>query len=103
MAAPNIITDLNKGTITGPYPGGLSGIGYGTAAVNGTAPVTVSMPAFQAGDIVLFGLLTAGGTVSPAGPAVLTVTSGTGFTFAATASDTSTYTYWVFRPTSQAT
>ncbi len=100
---PNIEIGVLKGTVTGPFPDGISGIGFGTSAVNGTSPVTVAMPAFQAGDIVLFGLVTAAGTVSPAGPAVLTVTSGVGFTFAATASDTSTYNYWVFRPTSQQT
>jgi hypothetical protein len=97
------MTDALKGTLTAPYPGGLSGIGFGTVTVNGTSPQTIALSAFNAGDIVLFGLLTAGGTVSPAGPAVLTVTTGTGFTVGATASDTSTYNYWVFRPTSQAT
>lgn len=90
-----------KGTVTAPFPDGISGIGYGEVTVNGVTPQTISLPAFVAGDIVLFGLKTVGGTVSPAGPAVLTATTGTGFTVGATASDTSTYTYWVFRPTSQ--
>lgn len=100
---PNIETDQLKGTLSAPYPDGLSGIGFGTVTVNGVTPQTVSLAAYVAGDIVLFGLQTVGGTVSPAGPAVLTATTGTGFTVGATASDTSTYTYWVLRATSQAT
>ena len=99
---PNIEISQLKGTLTAPYPDGLSAIGYGTVTVNGVTPQAVSLPAYQLGDIVWFGLLTVGGTVSPAGLAVLSGTSGVGFNVGATASDTSTYTYLVIRPTSQA-
>lgn len=94
---PNIETDSLKGTLATPTPGGLAGVGFTTVTVNGTSPQTIAMPAYNAGDIVLFGLLTVGGTVSAAGPAVLTGTTGTGFTVGATASDTSTYNVWVLR------
>jgi len=96
-------TDALKGTITGNAPGGLSMESFGTVTVNGVTPQTIVDAGYTLGDIILFGLLTAGGTVSPAGPAVLTGTTGTGFTVGATASDTSVYNWIRFTPTSQQT
>lgn len=65
----------------------------GTAVANGATPVTVSTTAFTANSTVIWGLKTVGGTILGA-PYMLTVNAGTGFTFAAGASDTSTYN-WV--------
>lgn len=67
-----------------------------TATLNGATPVTVVAPAVTANSTFIWGLKTVGGTVSPNGPAVLTVTPGTGFTVGGTASDTSTYNIIVF-------
>lgn len=84
--------------VLGSGTGQLTFGSYGTVTVNGVTPQTISDPSYTLGDIVLFGLLTVGGTVSPAGVAVLTGTTGTGFTVGATASDTSTYTWVRFTP-----
>lgn len=65
----------------------------GTAIANGATPVTVANTNVTANSIVMFTLKTVGGTVSPNALNVLTITPGTGFTFAGTASDTSTYNY----------
>lgn len=65
----------------------------GTFVATGTTPVTVVNANITANSVVAFGLKTVGGTVSAAGPAMLTVTPGVGFTVGATASDTSTYNY----------
>jgi hypothetical protein len=66
----------------------------GTFTCNGATPVTVANANVTATSIVLIGLTTVGGTVG-AVPAVKTITPGTGFTVAGTASDTSTYTYLI--------
>lgn len=84
----------------GGAPDGLSMYYKGTVTVNGTASQTVTEPNYIAGDVVLFGLLTVGGTVG-AVPTVKTGTTGTGFTVAATASDTSVYTYIGFHAQDQ--
>lgn len=67
----------------------------GTFVCNGATPVTVTEPNLLATSHVLVTLKTVGGTVG-AIPAIQTVTPGTGFTIAGTASDTSTYNYKLF-------
>lgn len=64
----------------------------GTFAATGASAVTVADANVTANSIVMFTLKTVGGTVG-AIPAVKTITPGTGFTVAATASDTSIYNY----------
>jgi hypothetical protein len=66
----------------------------GTFVANGATSVTVAQTAVTAASIILISLNTVGGTVG-AIPAVQTLTAGTGFTVAGTASDTSTYNYMV--------
>lgn len=66
--------------------------GSGTFTCNGTTPVTVADTNYSATSYVLIQLDTVGGTVG-AIPAIKTVTAGTGFTVAGTASDTSVYRY----------
>lgn len=61
-----------------------------TAVANSTSAVTVVDANVTANSIILFTLGTVGGTVG-AGPIIKTITPGTGFTFTAAASDTSTY------------
>lgn len=74
----------------------ISGAGpRGTFVANGVTPVTVSNTKITANSTILVTLKTVGGTVG-AIPAVQTITPGTGFTIAGTASDTSTYNYQVF-------
>jgi hypothetical protein len=89
--------------LVGDGTGAMTFGSFGTVTVNGTSPQTIVDAAYTLGDIVLFGLLTAGGTVSPAGPAVLTGTTGTGFTVGATASDTSVYNWVRFTPAAKQT
>jgi hypothetical protein len=91
----NIVNNL-----TGPAPNGLAFKGTGTFVANGASSVTVANTAYTSGDMVLFALNTIGGTVG-AIPTVKTMTTGTGFTVACTASDTSTYTYVFFTPAAQ--
>ena len=67
---------------------------FGTFVANGVTPVTVTEPNITANCVVSICLKTVGGTVG-AIPAIQTITAGTGFTVAATASDTSTYAYCV--------
>lgn len=67
-------------------------VSTGTFTANGTTPVVVSNEAVTADSIIIPTLKTVGGTVG-AVPAVKTITAGTGFTIAATASDTSVYNY----------
>lgn len=62
----------------------------GTVTVNGVTPVAVATTAFLAGSVVMFSLKTVGGTVGQI-PHLVTATPATGFTVAATASDTSVY------------
>ena len=64
----------------------------GTVVLNGATPVTVANPGVDANTNIIFTLKTVGGTVG-AVPAIQTITKGTGFTVAGTASDTSTYNY----------
>lgn len=64
----------------------------GTGTCNGTATITVANTNVDAGSIIIFTLKTVGGTVG-AQPALKTITAGTGFQFACTASDTSTYNF----------
>lgn len=64
----------------------------GTVTANGATPVTVANANVTTGSIIIFTLKTIGGTVG-AYPTVPTITAGTGFTFVATASDTSVYSY----------
>lgn len=64
----------------------------GTFTCNGTSAVTVANSAVTANSLILVTLKTVGGTVG-AVPAVKTITPGTGFTIAGTASDTSVYNY----------
>ncbi len=66
----------------------------GTFVCDGATPVVVGDTAVDAGSMILIALLTVGGTVG-AIPAVQTITPGTGFTVAGTASDTSTYSYLI--------
>lgn len=65
----------------------------GTVTLNGATGVTVANTAVTANSIIVFTLKTVGGTVSPNAPNVKTITPGTGFTVAGTASDTSVYNY----------
>lgn len=79
--------------------GGAGGVAAGlsgTFTANGATPVTVSNTKLAAGDNVLFTLATVGGTVG-ATPTIKTRTNGTGFTVAATASDTSVYNYRILK------
>jgi len=74
-----------------PFPDGATPAG--TVTLNGATPVTVANADFTANTPVVFTLKTVGGTVG-AYPSIKTVTPGTGFTVAGTASDTSIYNYW---------
>lgn len=65
----------------------------GTVTLNGATNVTVANTAVTANSIIVFTLKTVGGTVSPSAPNVKTITPGTGFDVAGTASDTSVYNY----------
>lgn len=64
----------------------------GTFTANGTTPVTVANKNVTPNSAVIVTLKTVGGTVG-AIPAIKTITPGTGFTIAGTASDTSVYNY----------
>jgi len=65
----------------------------GTVTLNGASNVTVANTAVTANSLIIFTLKTVGGTVSPNAPNVKTITPGTGFAVAGTASDTSVYNY----------
>lgn len=75
----------------GPTTGFLS-VGIGSFTANGASVVTVADANVTANSIIIPTLTTVGGTVG-AIPAVKTITAGTGFTIAGTASDTSVYAY----------
>lgn len=64
----------------------------GTVTLNGATPVTEANTYTTTNSDVGFTLKTVGGTVG-AYPVIQTITPGTGFTFAGTAGDTSTYNY----------
>lgn len=66
----------------------------GTFVANGATAVTVADTNVTATSMIIISLNTVGGTVG-AIPAVKTITAGTGFTVAGTASDTSTYNYLI--------
>jgi len=66
----------------------------GTFTCNGASAVTVVAPEVTPNSVIVVTLKTVGGTVG-AIPAVKTITPGTGFTIAGTASDTSVYNYAV--------
>jgi hypothetical protein len=65
-------------------------LGVTSFVCNGATPVTVAYAGLTANSIIIPTLRTVGGTVG-AIPVPQTVTPGTGFTIAGTASDTSTY------------
>lgn len=67
-------------------------VGGGTFTANGASVVTVNDTRVTANSVIIFTLKTVGGTVG-AIPAIQTITPGTGFTVAGTASDTSVYNY----------
>lgn len=69
-------------------------LSQGTFTANGASSVTCAAAALTANSNILVTLNTVGGTVG-AIPAVKTVTPGTGFTIAGTASDTSIYNYLI--------
>ena len=64
----------------------------GTFTANGASNVTVADTSVTANSVIIITLKTVGGTVG-AYPAIKTITAGTGFDVAATASDTSVYNY----------
>lgn len=66
----------------------------GTFTATGASAVTVADKSITPDSIIIFTLKTVGGTVG-AYPSVKTITPGTGFTVACTASDTSVYNYVV--------
>ena len=66
----------------------------GTVTLNGATPVTVANVNISANSVVIFTLKTVGGTVG-AVPSIKTITAGTGFTVAGTASDTSVYNFLI--------
>ena len=66
----------------------------GTFVANGVTPVVIAYPDVTRNLVIVFTLNTVGGTVG-AIPSIKTITPGTGFTVAATASDTSTYNWAV--------
>lgn len=66
----------------------------GTFVCNGATPVTIVDANVTANSAIVITLKTVGGTVG-AIPAIQTITAGTGFTIAGTASDTSTYNYLI--------
>lgn len=89
------VAALNGGSAAPAALNGNTITSQGTFVANGATPVTVADAAITANSAILIALKTVGGTVG-AQPTVETKTAGTGFTVAATASDTSTYTYIVF-------
>lgn len=66
----------------------------GTFTCDGTTPVTVENKLVTPNSAIVITLKTVGGTVG-ATPAIKTITAGTGFTVAGTASDTSVYNYTI--------
>lgn len=67
-------------------------VSEGTFTANGATNVNVADTAITAASQIIVTLKTPGGTVG-AIPAVKTITPGTGFAVAGTASDTSVYNY----------
>jgi hypothetical protein len=69
---------------------------YGTFVANGTTPVTITDARVAITDAIVISLNTVGGTVGVQ-PHVATITAATGFTVVCTASDTSTYNYYLLK------
>lgn len=88
-----------RNNLTGSSPDGQAAEYFGTVTVNGSTPVSLGATNYAAGDVVLFALLTVGGTVGQL-PHIVTTALGAA-TVAATASDTSVYNYWGFTPIAQ--
>lgn len=76
---------VTKGAVNRIYNGSMT-----TFTCNGATPVTVAWKPTTGNTIVHVTLKTVGGTVG-AIPRVVTITPGTGFTIAGSASDTSIY------------
>jgi hypothetical protein len=95
--------DIYAGNVsTGPTgtggptgPTGTTASGHsGTFTANGASSVSVTDANVTANSLIIITLKTVGGTVG-AVPAIKTITASTGFTVAATASDTSVYNYGI--------
>jgi len=67
-----------------------------TPAANGVTNVAVPLVAIQAGASIILTINTPAGTAGPV--SVTSITAGTGFSFASTAANTSTYNYMVYNP-----
>lgn len=89
-----VISNVIKGPAGGTAPKAQLLFTSGTFVCNGSSNVTVTEPLVTANSAIIVTLKTVGGTVG-ATPAVKTITAGTGFAIAGTASDTSTYNYTV--------
>lgn len=83
-------TAANTATLVGIEAGAFASLG--TVTLTGTTAVTVSNTNVTVNSDINFTLQTVGGTVG-ASPVIKTITSGTGFTVAGTAGDTSVYNY----------
>lgn len=82
-------------TGTGTGPGGSLG---GTFTLNGATNVVVANTNLQAGDQIIYTIVTPGGTVGTY-PVVKLRTNGTSFAVAGTAADTSVYAYRILKAT----
>ena len=81
------------GATVGPQSVALPGK-FGSFTLTQDTPLDVADTSVTANSMILFGLLTPGGTVG-AIPAVQTKTAGTGFNVKGTSGDTSVYTYLI--------
>lgn len=89
ISPPNGFVEIAKGPQKSQFR-----MTSGTFTANGASAVTVADAAVTATSMIVISLKTVGGTVG-AIPAVQTITAGTGFTVAGTASDTSVYNYLI--------
>ena len=87
VSPPNGNVDITQGPQSAWFQ-----MASGTFVANGASVVTVADANVSATSMVIVTLKAPGGTVG-AIPVVQTITAGTGFTVAGTASDTSTYNY----------
>lgn len=85
---------ITNPTITGATISSVASGQTGTFTANGVTAVTVANTVVTANSAIIVTLKTVGGTVG-AIPAIKTITPGTGFTIAGTASDTSVYNYTI--------
>lgn len=94
LASPIAINQGGTGQITAlaALAALITSAKVGTFTINGVTPVTVSNNNVTANSIIICCLKTISGTVG-AIPAVKTITPGTGFTIAGTASDASLYNF----------